>query len=63
MKIKYKTMIYNKKSTHGKEIIKISEGVKVEKPSYLIGCDDCIFIKNSKNQIYIINPDNIIKIY
>ena len=63
MKIKYKTMIYSKKYPYGIEKTKITEGVQVGKPSYLAGCENCIFIKNSKNQIFIINPNNIIKIY
>lgn len=63
MKIKYKTTIYSKKYPYGLEKIVVSEGEPTEEPSYLVGCDNCIFLKNSKSQIFIIEKENIIKIF
>ena len=63
MKIKYKTTVYNNKHPYGIERIRITEGEQVEQPSYLLGCNGCIFLKNSKNQIFVIEPEKIIKMY
>ena len=63
MKVKYKTTIYNRSNPFGKEKICISEGTQVEKPSYLMGCENCIFLKNDRGIISIIEKDNIIKVY
>ena len=63
MKIKHETTIYNKKYPYGIDKTVISCGNPVEKPSYLLGCDDCIFLRDEKNRIHIIEPDRIIKIY
>lgn len=45
MKVKYKTTIYNRSNPYGKEKICITEGTQTEKPGYLLGCDNCIFLK------------------
>ena len=63
MKIKHKVTIYNKKYPYGFEKICISEGEPVEKPSYLSSSSDCIYLKNDKGIIYMIETDSIIKIY
>lgn len=63
MKVKYKTTIYNRPNPFGKEKICITEGTQTEKPSYLLGCENCIFLKNDSGQIFIIDKDNIIKVY
>ena len=63
MKIKYKTTIYNKANPYGKEKVGIFEGEPVEKPSYLCGCENHIFLKNSKGIICAIGNDEIIKVY
>ena len=63
MKVKYKTTIYNRSNPFGKEKICISEGMQVEKPSYLMGCGNCIFLKNDRGIIAIIEKENIIKVY
>ena len=63
MKVKYKTTIYNRLNPFGKEKICISEGMQVEKPSYLIGCENCTFLKNDRGIIAIIEKENIIKVY
>ena len=63
MKVKYKTTIYNHLNPYGKEKICITEGTQVEKPSYLLGCENCIFLKNDRGQIAVIEKENIIKVY
>lgn len=63
MKVKYTTTIYNKANPYGKEKNCIFEGEPVKKPSYLAGCDNCIFLKNERGIIAIIEKDRIIKIY
>ena len=63
MKVKYKTTIHNRSNPFGKEKICISEGTQTEKPSYLLGCENCIFLKNERDQIFIIEKENIIKVY
>ena len=63
MKVKYKTTIYNRSNPFGKEKICITEGTQAEKPSYLLGCENCIFLKNERGQIAIIEKENIVKVY
>lgn len=63
MKIKYTTTIYNKANPYGKEKTCISEGVEIEKPSYLYGCENHVFLKDNRGIIYTIDKDKIIKIY
>ena len=63
MKVKYKATIYNRSNPYGKEKTCITEGMQVEKPSYLMGCENCIFLKNERGQIFIIEKENIIKAY
>ena len=63
MKVKYKTTIYNRSNPYGKEKICITEGTQTEKPGYLMGCENCIFLKNDRGIIAIIEKENIIKVY
>ena len=63
MKIKYTTTIYNRSNPYGAEKTCISQGEPVEKPSYLCGCDNHIFLKNERGVIAAIDRDRIIKIY
>ena len=63
MKVKYKTTIYNRSNPFGKEKICITEGAQAEKPSYLLGCENYIFLKNDRGQIAVIEKENIIKVY
>ena len=63
MKVKYKTTIYNRSNPFGKEKICISEGTQGAEPRYLMGGENCIFLKNDRGIIAIIEKENIIKVY
>jgi hypothetical protein len=60
MKIKHIITIYNKNYPNGINKTVTSIGEPCEKPSYLMGCDNHIFLRDEKNIIHIIDINRII---
>ena len=62
LKIKYTTTIYNRNNPDGKTVTKISTGAPVAPLDFIKTASDTINLKNDKWR-YLIEPENIIKIY
>lgn len=62
LKIKYTTTIYNRNNPDGKTVTKISTGAPVAPLDFIKTTSDTINLKNDKWR-YLIEPENIIKIF
>lgn len=62
LKIKYTTTIYNRNNPDGKTVTKMSTGAPVAPLDFIKTASDTINLKNDKWR-YLIEPENIIKIY